>query len=160
MEHFIYGWYSPCCPVPLKHDVHGSLPWYSPTDHMIIPSRNALWLLNSSPWYRWPIHRWFIDGLPIKNGGSFMANCECHNQMVMDLLRCNHNSEPSPTGVHPGIHLFLAWCKITTEWVVTWMVCGENDHLPIFELLHGNIMCLTAGSCFNPVNDWYVHHKP
>ena len=27
-------------------------------------------MTNSSPWYRWPIE---IDGLPIKNGGSFQG---------------------------------------------------------------------------------------
>ena len=28
-------------------------------------------MTNSLPWYRWPIEIDFVDGLPIKNGGSF-----------------------------------------------------------------------------------------
>ena len=35
-------------------------------------------LFNSLPWYTWPIE---IDGLPIKNGGSFHGYVS-HNQRV------------------------------------------------------------------------------
>ena len=36
--------------------------------HIRFVKRKPLVMTNSLPWYRWPIE---IDGLPVKNGGSF-----------------------------------------------------------------------------------------
>ena len=38
-------------------------------------------MTNSSPWYRWPMK---IEALPMNSMLDLsMANCECHNQMVV-----------------------------------------------------------------------------
>jgi hypothetical protein len=36
------------------------------------------WWDHCPPWFRWPIYRWYIDGLPIKNGDvPWMVSTSC-----------------------------------------------------------------------------------
>ena len=53
--------------------------------HNLVPS--GYFTVRHGKWFSTYITRYQIsidiDGLPIKNGYFFMANCECHNQMVM-----------------------------------------------------------------------------